>query len=77
MELTTCPECDQPAEIQWRAVLESTGGPVEHAKVLCLRTHWFLLPTAMLARPPDATPGRPAQLAGPGADGGGAGPRGV
>ena len=48
MELTVCPQCSEPAEVQWRAVLASTGGPVEHAKVLCVRRHWFLLPTAML-----------------------------
>lgn len=51
MELTVCPECGQPAEVQWRAVMESTDGPVEHARVLCVRRHWFLLPTAMLAGP--------------------------
>lgn len=48
MELTFCPECAEPAEIQWRSVMESTDGPIEHAKVLCVRRHWFLLPTAML-----------------------------
>jgi hypothetical protein len=51
MELTVCPECAEPAEVQWRAVMESTDGPVEHAKILCVRRHWFLLPTAALARP--------------------------
>jgi hypothetical protein len=55
MELSVCPECGEPAEIQWRAVLESTGGPVEHAKVLCVRRHWFLLPTAKLASRPSTT----------------------
>jgi hypothetical protein len=48
MELTVCPQCTQPAEVQWRDVLAGTDGPVEHAKVLCVRRHWFLLPTAML-----------------------------
>lgn len=51
MEFTVCPQCTEPAEIQWRAVLDGTEGPVEHAKVLCVRRHWFLLPTAMLASP--------------------------
>jgi hypothetical protein len=51
VELTVCPECSEPAEIQWRAVMESTDVPVEHAKVLCVRRHWFLLPTAALASP--------------------------
>ena len=48
MDTTTCPECGAPAEIEWRAVLESTDGPVEHARVTCLRRHWFLLPVASL-----------------------------
>jgi hypothetical protein len=52
MDLTVCPECAAPAEIQWRAVLASTDGPVEHAKILCVRRHWFLLPIAAIARPP-------------------------
>lgn len=51
MDFTVCPECGAPAEVQWRAVLESTDGPVEHAKVLCAARHWFLLPVAELARP--------------------------
>jgi uncharacterized protein YbaR (Trm112 family) len=57
VELTVCPECRQPAEVEWRAVLESTDGPVEHAKVLCVRRHWFLLPTADLARRHDTVDG--------------------
>jgi len=51
MDLTTCPECGNAAEIQWRDVLESTDGPVEHAKVLCVERHTFLLPVASLASP--------------------------
>ncbi len=49
MQLTTCPECGEVAEVQWRAVLDSTDGPVEHAKVLCVRRHWFLLTVEALA----------------------------
>lgn len=49
MHITTCPECGAPAEVQWRAVVGSTAGPTELAKVLCVRRHWFLLPVAMLA----------------------------
>lgn len=51
MDFTTCPECGVQAEIEWRAVLESTDGPVEHAKVRCSNRHWFLLPVASLERP--------------------------
>jgi len=51
MELTNCPQCGTLAEIVWRDVLESTDGPIEHAKVRCLDHHWFLLPGASLASP--------------------------
>jgi hypothetical protein len=49
MDTTTCPDCGALAEVEWRAVLESTDGPVEHARVTCVRRHWFLLPVASLA----------------------------
>jgi hypothetical protein len=52
MDITTCPHCGQPATVQWRAVLESTDGPIEHARIDCLNRHWFLLPVAMLDRSP-------------------------
>jgi hypothetical protein len=71
MDTTFCPECGALAEVLWRDVLESTDGPVEHAKVMCVRRHWFLLPVEHLARAAAAftTPGpadrrattRPAQ----------------
>jgi hypothetical protein len=48
MELTTCPECGGLAEVEYRAVLESTDGPIEHVKVRCIRRHWFFLPVANL-----------------------------
>jgi hypothetical protein len=50
VDTTACPECGELAEVQWRDVLESTDGPVEHAKVLCVRRHWFFLPVASLTR---------------------------
>ncbi len=49
METTICPECSAAARIEWRAVLESSDGPVEHGKVRCENRHWFLLPLATLA----------------------------
>ena len=49
MDLTICPECGALAEIQWRAVMESTDGPIEHAKTLCVNRHWYLLPAAALS----------------------------
>jgi hypothetical protein len=51
MELTTCPECGNAAEIKWRDVLESTDGPIEHVKIVCVERHWFLMPTASLNSP--------------------------
>ena len=67
MDLTVCPECAEVAEIEWRAVLESTDGPIEHARVVCVSRHWFVLPVADLARqltseamhPQPAIPGGP------------------
>ena len=61
MDLTICPECGAAAEVQWRAVMESTDGPIEHAKIICARRHWFFLPVAALARP--RASGRGAPLA--------------
>jgi hypothetical protein len=49
MDATTCPECGAPAEITRRSALESTDGPVEHVKLQCVRRHWFLMPTFLLA----------------------------
>jgi hypothetical protein len=55
MDITTCSQCGQPATVQWRAVLESTDGPTEHARIDCLNRHWFLLPIAVLDRGPALT----------------------
>jgi hypothetical protein len=48
VQFTTCPACGEVAEIVHRTVLESTDGPIEHAKVRCTASHHFLLPTACL-----------------------------
>jgi hypothetical protein len=48
-ELTSCPECSAPAQLTGRVALESTDGPVEHARIRCVRKHWFFMPTAGLA----------------------------
>jgi hypothetical protein len=61
MDTTTCPECGAPAEVTDRTVLESTDGPMEHVKLQCVRRHWFLMPTALLAEP--SRPARPATYA--------------
>jgi len=49
MDTTTCPECGAPAEVTQRSALESTDGPMEHVKIQCVRRHWFLMPTFLLA----------------------------
>lgn len=58
MDDTGCPEpgCYLPAEILDRTVLESTDGPVEHARVACVGGHRFLMPTAMLPERRDLAP---------------------
>jgi len=48
METTDCPDCGVIAEVEWRTVMESTDGPIEHAKIRCLNRHWFQLPVASL-----------------------------
>jgi hypothetical protein len=58
MDLTYCPECGVIAEIVDRHVLQSTDGPIEHARVRCADRHLFFLPTASLARPPAGAPNR-------------------
>ena len=54
MDTTLCPECGGLAEVQWRDAVESTDGPIEHAKIRCVRRHWFLLPVASLERASEA-----------------------
>jgi hypothetical protein len=68
MDATTCPECGAPAEVTDRSVLESTDGPIEHVRVVCVRRHWFLMSAgsladgrAALSRPAAAPPRRPAR----------------
>jgi hypothetical protein len=64
MDTTTCPECGAPAEVTDRDVLESSDGPIEHLRVVCVRRHWFLLSTESLARGRRAPVGRPAPVIG-------------
>ena len=61
METTYCPECGSLAEVDWRAVMESTEGPIEHAKIRCVDKHWFLLPVAALAAQRQLTQPRNAE----------------
>jgi hypothetical protein len=50
MFTTGCPQCGQPAVVTDRFVLESTDGPTEHLRTLCLARHHLMLSTEMLAR---------------------------
>lgn len=61
VELAVCPECKAPAELRDRQVLDSTMGPVEHARVRCITgRHLYLMPTGYLAAATlDEEPRRP------------------
>jgi hypothetical protein len=48
MDMTSCPECGAPAEVVDRHVLESTDGPIEHARVRCVQRHHFFMPISRL-----------------------------
>lgn len=52
MDMTTCPHCGVAARVQERFVLESTEGPLEHARIVCRQGHRFNLrvETVALAR---------------------------
>ena len=52
IDMTVCLECGEAAEVLWRNVLCSTDGPIEHAKVLCVRNHCFLVPVEALPATP-------------------------
>ena len=45
MQFTYCPDptCGAVAEIADRFALSSTDGALDHAKVVCLHGHWFML----------------------------------
>jgi hypothetical protein len=47
-DTVTCPECGQPALVEWRTSIPSTGGPVEHVKIYCEDGHRFFMPVAGL-----------------------------
>jgi hypothetical protein len=60
IDLTSCPECGQPAEVLWRNVLYSTDGPIEHARLFCLRGHGFFVPVDSLPAIP--APDQPQEV---------------
>ena len=56
MDMTSCPDCGAPAEVLDRFVLESTDGPIDHARIRCVGRHWFLLSLETLERSHRAHP---------------------
>jgi hypothetical protein len=56
--LTVCPECSAPAEVTEVVALASTDGPVDHARVICVRRHRFFMPADRLVSPVAAEPVR-------------------
>lgn len=60
MEITECPTCGTPMEVQvwWPGSGTSgTRDTVEMVKTFCVRRHWFLMPRELLAGGTSA-PGR-------------------
>jgi hypothetical protein len=43
--------CGLPAEVEMRYTVRSTDGPLESAKIRCLRGHWFNGPIEFLTAP--------------------------
>jgi len=49
MDLVTCPQCGQPADVEWRSSVASTDGPIVLAKIRCTSGHQFLMPSEGLS----------------------------
>jgi len=49
-DTVACPECGGTAVVEWRDVVQSTEGPVEHVKIRCSDRHWFLMLAESLGR---------------------------
>jgi hypothetical protein len=45
--LVDCATCGLPAEITDRFTVGGAPAPVEHVKIVCVRGHWYTLPTTM------------------------------
>ena len=74
LDIIACPQCGAPAEITQRFWLDSTDGPIEHLKTICVSKHW-LTPRAETVHqrwPATGTRAGAAERTGPGAA---AGPR--
>jgi hypothetical protein len=51
-QLTPCPQCGRPAEIEDRFFLSSTDGPVEHIALSCIDGHHFRMAADRLLAAP-------------------------
>jgi hypothetical protein len=51
MEITGCPSCGAPAEVEPWSAMASTSGPLAHVKTFCVNRHSYLMPRDMLAMP--------------------------
>jgi hypothetical protein len=54
MSLVRCPQCDLPAKVTDRFSFASTGGPLEHLKIVCAAGHWFTPRAADVEAIPEA-----------------------
>jgi hypothetical protein len=68
--LVNCVTCGLPAEVTDRFTFGGAPGPVEHAKIVCVRKHWYTLPVDMFpmracqsTRPPQGSHGNDNPLA--------------
>jgi hypothetical protein len=48
-DTVSCPDCGQPAVVEWRTTIPSTGAPVEHLKIHCQSGHRFFMPAEGLS----------------------------
>jgi hypothetical protein len=48
VDTVACPDCGQPAVVEWRTTIASTGGPVEHVKIACPAGHRYFMPAERL-----------------------------
>ncbi|GAB2689585.1 hypothetical protein [Thalassiella azotivora] len=53
MDLTVCPECGLPAEVEWRQTVPHRDDGSGLVKLRCLSRHWFLMPSGRLLRLPE------------------------
>ncbi len=51
-DIVACPECSMTAALQTRDRVESTNGPVDHVRIVCVNRHWFLMPADSLNERP-------------------------